>query len=73
MMYKDPSDTSKYIKDVRKIMKRYLKGEFIFDFLALLAGPLYYIWINFTDSDMAHLWFLLRFFRCPKMMIIIDL
>ena len=54
-------------------MKRYLKGAFIFDLLALMAGPLYYIVFNFTSSDMAHLWFLLRLFRCPKMMIIIDL
>ena len=73
MMYQDPCDPRKYIKDVRKIIKRYLKGAFIFDLLALMAGPFYYILYNFSGSDMAHLFFLLRLFRCPKMMIIIDL
>ena len=74
MMYQDPCDPRKYIKDVRKIMKRYLKGAFFFDLLALMAGPLYYVLVNFSGSDdMAQLIFLLRLFRCPKMRILIDL
>ena len=66
-------NTNKPVKDLFKIVVRYLKGPFFFDFLAILAWPIRAIFHNSMDKENLGLIYLLHIFRISKILILLNL
>ena len=72
MEYKDPSNPERKIVDLGKIIKNYVKGAFIIDFVALVGFPIHYAAKGAISQENLSLIYLSRLFRLPKSFILLD-
>ena len=73
LMYTDPNDPSKKIKDFVKIAMHYAKGTFCFDAAAVLSWPIFLAAKASMPLEKASLFYLLRLLRISKIFVIMDL
>lgn len=71
MQYVDPEE-QKVIKSLKLIAKRYLKGRFVLDILAISPNILRIVVEDTWSPDKADLLFLLRLFRLNKLAYLVD-
>lgn len=73
MEYED-FEERKIIRDHKMIAKRYLKGAFIVDLIAILHFPVNYgaAKANILPDDQINLLYLMRFSRLPKIGLLLD-
>ena len=73
MEYYDPREPRKPIRDCGSIAVHYIKAEFVFDVLAILAWPLRKFFDGDWEDMNANLLYLLRLLRLSKILIILNL
>ena len=71
--YIDPERPEKPVTDLFSIWIRYVKGPLIFDLLAISAWPLRVVVRDSWKADNVGLIYLLRLFRIPKILILMNL
>ena len=72
LQYTDPRDPRILVDDLVMIIKRYAKGAFFFDFIACAGFPLRYALKDHMAKDNLSLFYLLRLFRLPNALILLD-
>ena len=71
MQYEDIEE-NKWVRNLKLIAKRYLKGDFIVDILAISRFPLNEIFKDSWNQDQLDLLYLLRLFRLYKVLFLLN-